>query len=64
MFDIRCQGARLDAYGMSPALEAEHDLGDTIPEGGYPEPAISTMWSRPIPKPPRTWTWGGEVMGT
>lgn len=60
----RMYGVNLTSdYCLTPDLRAEHDLGDTIPAGGYPESATPTVWSEPIPKPPRTWIWGGEEMG-
>jgi hypothetical protein len=48
-------------HGMTPALAAEHDLGDTIPaEGLHADRPV--LLDQPIP--PRTWVWSGEVMGS
>jgi hypothetical protein len=53
----------LDSYGLTPAVVAEHDLGDAIPAGGHPALATPVQYDKLIGKPPRTWVWGGEVMG-
>lgn len=56
----------LDSYGLTPAVVAEHDLGDTIPPGGLYAPRFpdgNMIILGKIQPPPRTWMWGAEVMG-
>jgi hypothetical protein len=53
-------------YGMTPRLVAEHDLGDTIPAEGLYLPRFpdgDMLVIHDMPKPQRTWTWAGQVMG-
>jgi hypothetical protein len=54
-------GPAPEGWGMTPELAAQHDLGDAIPAGGYPEPKTPTFPD--VPAAPRPWTWGGEQVG-